>query len=142
MILEMDECPDVLPIFITGFDQIMHESREFPRFLPRVGKKVRAVFGDIVPEKRWEDVRNEWRRLCEKHGYDGTGEMPEELKTGHAAVKLRMETTWRVRQEVLSLRRREGYEEEDVDAGSVQKYKDEELRQEGLQPGGTWEKDV
>jgi monolysocardiolipin acyltransferase len=64
LILEPPICPDVVPIWIEGTDQIMHESRTFPRFVPRAGKHVSVTFGDPVDtEARFADLRQRWRDL-------------------------------------------------------------------------------
>ena len=106
-----------------GYDKIMHESRTFPRFLPRVGKDVTMVFGKAVEEKTWEDFRTEWKGLCKEAGWDGKSEMPEELKTGERAQDLRIRTTRKVRAEVLRLRREQGWPEEEEDANDPEKYR-------------------
>ncbi|KAF8521152.1 acyltransferase-domain-containing protein [Gautieria morchelliformis] len=50
MLMETDELPEIIPMWLTGFDQVMDESRRFPRFLPRAGKCVSVTFGvsDVV----------------------------------------------------------------------------------------------
>ena len=48
LILESEPAPDILPMFIDGTQKIMPENRTFPRFLPRLGKKVRVAFGEDV----------------------------------------------------------------------------------------------
>jgi monolysocardiolipin acyltransferase len=123
LILETDEVPDVVPIFIMGYDQVMHESRTFPRFLPRVGKDVTMIFGRKVEEKEWEEYRREWKVLCKDVGWDGKSEMPEELRTGERAQDLRIKLTRRVREEVLKLRARKGWPDEEADANDPEKYR-------------------
>src|SRR5690606_26026794 len=117
------------------------ESRGFPRFLPRIGKKVTTIFGEVVPDERWADLRDKWQALCSEVGYTGIGDMPEELKNGARARELRIETTWRVRQEVLKLRRAAGWPDEEDDAGDPARYK-ELYDYEGKVEEGTWEKDM
>ncbi|RMZ86536.1 hypothetical protein DV736_g6233, partial [Chaetothyriales sp. CBS 134916] len=71
LILEPAECPDVVPIFIEGTDQIMHESRAWPRFIPRIGKAVTVTFGEPVDtDAVFTDLRQRWRALedAEKRG--------------------------------------------------------------------------
>jgi len=42
--------PPVIPVWLTGFDQLMPESRPFPyKFLPRQGVHLSINFGDPVP---------------------------------------------------------------------------------------------
>lgn len=138
LILEPSVQPMIIPIFLTGFCDVMHESRAFPRFVPRVGKSVGAHFGDVAPEERFADLRREWGRLRERYG-----EFGEELESGREAVEVRIETTARVRRLVLELRRRLGFPEEDQDAGKAETYKKEGMRiKAGRLADGSWEKDT
>lgn len=67
LILEPPQTPDLVPVFIEGTDQIMHESRMFPRFIPRVFKKVTVTFGDEVDvEAKFGDLRKRWREICDR----------------------------------------------------------------------------
>ncbi|KAF8423616.1 putative taz protein [Tirmania nivea] len=146
-ILEPPTTPFVIPIFIEGFSDIMHESREFPRFLPRVGKNVKVAFGKPVDAARWEDVRGEWGKLCEVHGFGKSGvgdsqNMPQEMKLGEDAVRLRIETTARVREEVAKLRRELGWPEEEPTAKLVETYKKAGMTKDGKTVEGAWEKDI
>ena len=146
-ILEPSIAPTVIPIFLEGFLDIMHESREFPRFLPRVGKNIKVAFGKPVDTARWEDVRGEWKRLCEVHGFWGdrvgsSHNMPQEMKTGEDVVRLRIETTARVREEVVKLRRELGWPEEEPTAGLVETYRKAGMTKEGETVEGAWEKDI
>lgn len=64
LILEAEPMPDVVPMFIDGTCEIMHEDRTFPRFVPRGGKKVTVAFGDKVDmEATFGDLRARWKRL-------------------------------------------------------------------------------
>jgi monolysocardiolipin acyltransferase len=149
-LLEPNIQPLFVPMFIDGPDQIMHESRKFPRFLPRIGKKVKVVYGTPVPDDRFRDVRGEWAALAAKHGI-GKGEGKEqvtvedieELRIGKEAVELRIETTKRVRDEIVKLRRSLGYLEEEEGAGDVETYKQGGMaKRKGKLPDGAWETDV
>ncbi|GAM90317.1 hypothetical protein ANO11243_083600 [Dothideomycetidae sp. 11243] len=153
LILEAEPCPDVVPMWIQGFDQIMHESREFPRFLPRAGKSVSITFGDKVDtEQTFGDLRERWRELKERVRKgnarpnardDELGVIVEdELRTGAEAVKLREECTLRVRQEVLKLRISRGLSEEDPKASLVETWRQEGVKQEGKMKDGSWVKDT
>lgn len=67
LILEPPEAPDLVPMFIEGTDRIMHESRTFPRFIPRVFNKVSVAFGDVVDvEAAFGDLRKKWRQICDR----------------------------------------------------------------------------
>jgi monolysocardiolipin acyltransferase len=64
LILEPPVCPDVVPMWIEGTDQVMHESREFPRFIPRAFKRISVTFGARVDaEERFGDLRARWEGL-------------------------------------------------------------------------------
>lgn len=151
LILEAEPCPDVVPIWIQGFDQIMHESREFPRFLPRLGKSVSVTFGDKVDtEKTFGDLRERWRRLKQKVREGNKGGKDEELgvlredelRSGEEAVRLREECTLRVRQEVLKLRISRGLPAEDPKASLVETWRQEGEKKEGQMEDGSWVKDT
>jgi len=67
LILEPPEAPDLVPMFIEGTDRIMHESRTFPRFIPRMFNKVSVAFGDVVDvEAAFGDLRKKWRQICDR----------------------------------------------------------------------------
>ena len=67
LILEPPEAPDFVPMFIEGTDLIMHESRTFPRFLPRLGKEVHITFGDRVDvDAVFGDLRKRWREIADR----------------------------------------------------------------------------
>ncbi|RPB08890.1 hypothetical protein P167DRAFT_511486 [Morchella conica CCBAS932] len=138
LLLEPAIQPSLVPMFITGFSDIMHESRGFPRFLPRVGKGVTLHVGEVVPDSRFLDLRSKWHDLKYRYCDD-----KEYLKTGKEAVELRIETTGRVREEVAKLRRRVGFPEEDEGAGKVETYRLQGMgMREGKLADGTWEKDT
>ncbi|KAF2150074.1 hypothetical protein K461DRAFT_245377 [Myriangium duriaei CBS 260.36] len=151
LILEADTCPDVVPMWIQGFDQIMHESRQFPRFLPRIGKSVSVTFGNKVDtESTFGDLRERWRELKERvrrkkehtHEEELGVIWEDELRTGEEAVKLREECTMRVRQEVLKLRISRGLSEEDPKASLVETWRQEGDKNEGRMADGSWVKDT
>ncbi|KAK8214563.1 hypothetical protein IWZ01DRAFT_500196 [Phyllosticta capitalensis] len=145
LILESEPCPDVVPMWVEGPDQIMHESRTFPRFLPRVGKDVNVTFGDRVDtEAVFGDLRARWRRLKERYGGEGleVGVLNESLKHAKEAVELRKECTMRVRNEVLKVRRKRGLPDEDPKVGLVETWALEGPGQEGKKKDDSWVKDV
>lgn len=138
LLLETETPPAVVPIWFEGFEEIMHEERGFPRFLPRVGKKVVMVFGNEVTAERWEKYRERWRKLRERYG-DGS----EELRTGKEATMLRIELTAEVRNEVEKLRRARGWPEEEPGAGLAETYKEPGMAQkEGKLKDGSLVKDT
>lgn len=151
LILESEPCPDVVPMWIEGMDQVMHESRKFPRFIPRGGKDISVTFGEKVDtESTFGDLRERWRRLCARvratKGDVAEEELgivrDDELKYGEEAVALRKECTLRVRQEVLKLRRQRGWEDEDPKSSLVETWRQEGGKKEGLMDDGSWVKDT
>lgn len=149
LILESEPMPEIVPIFIDGNQDVMHESREWPRFIPRAGKKIRIAFGESVDgDKIFGDLRERWQRLIKlqkealvKKGvrFDWEmGELTEGLKYGKEAMALRIEVTKRVRQEVLKVRRSLGYPDEDPKEGLVETWIEEGPKEEGKMKDGSW----
>ena len=135
LILESEPCPDVLPVWIEGIQDVYHEKREFPRPVPRAGKTVKVFFGDLVEEGAWDEYRKKWRDLVEEgkrrrradeHSdakeldaieWSELGEVKDDwLRYGDEAVQLRKEVADRVRQELVKMRRARGWPEEDARA--------------------------
>lgn len=149
MILEADTVPDLVPMWIEGFDSVMHESRTFPRFIPRGNKDISVTFGDKVDmEERFGDLRTKWQQLKDKvqaksGKQDELGVIKdEELMTGSEAVKLRVECTMRVREEVLKVRRGRGLPDEDSKCGLVDTWAMEGDAGEGKMGDGSFVKDM
>ena len=64
LILESEPAPEIVPMFIDGNQYIMPEFRTFPRFLPRIGKRIKVAFGDVVDyEATFGDLRRKWQAL-------------------------------------------------------------------------------
>lgn len=141
LILEPPECPDVVPMFIEGTDQIMPANREYPKFIPRAGKNLAVTFGEKVDtEKVFGDLRTKWSKLKAKAGVGKSplGELNEELMHGTEAVELRKECTRRVRAEVIKVRKSRGFSNEDPKEGLVETWRREGPRREGQMKDGTW----
>jgi len=50
ILMEAKVPPIVIPMWLTGFDQLMPEGRPFPyKYLPRIGAHLSITFGDPVP---------------------------------------------------------------------------------------------
>ena len=48
--MEANSHPTVIPVWLTGFDQLMPEGRRFPyNFLPRAGIDLSITFGEPIP---------------------------------------------------------------------------------------------
>lgn len=154
LILEPDVCPDIVPMWIEGNNEIMHEARQWPRFVPRVGKRCAVWFGENVGGSRegsvFHELRERWRvlveNLREKEGRSGekreVGVLEDELKYGHEAVELRKECTMAVRAEVLKIRRLRGLPDEDPKEGLVETWTQEGGKREGRMRDGSWVKDT
>ncbi|KZW03147.1 acyltransferase-domain-containing protein [Exidia glandulosa HHB12029] len=62
MLMDVKRTPVVIPMWLTGFDQVMPENRGFPRFLPRPGKRISITFGDPYHlTSRLDDILSQWR---------------------------------------------------------------------------------
>jgi len=62
----------------------------------------------------------------------------EELRVGEEAVRLRMEVTFAVREELLKLRRERDWPDEDPKARAVETYRVEGLKRAGKMEDGSW----
>ncbi|KAL8706126.1 MAG: hypothetical protein Q9201_000828 [Fulgogasparrea decipioides] len=150
LILEPDVCPDIIPMWIEGNDQIMHESRQWPRFIPRMNKRCGISFGDNVGgdgNTIFNDLRRKWRELVEKDRIKegrvfAMGVLSDGLKYGKEAVALREECTRQVRGAVLAVRRKRGLPDEDPKAGLVETWREEGGKREGKMEDGSWVKEV
>ena len=137
----------------------MHESRTFPRAVPRVGKKIGIWFGENAGNDRpFEELRKRWKDLVEKERMDGGGRvlkrdqqvqggevmgiLSEELKYGREAQELRMECAMEVRKVVLRLRRQRGLLDEDPKQGLVETWREEGPLREGRMKDDSWVKDM
>lgn len=155
LILEPDVCPDIVPMWIEGNDQIMHESRSFPKFLPRINKTCSVWFGANVGggdvDTVFHELRSKWRTLVEESTRNSTkplemGVLNEDLQFGTEAVRLREECTRHVRRAVLQVRRMRGLPDEDPKTGLVETWREEGGlvggHREGKMEDGSWVKDA
>lgn len=150
LILEASECPDIVPIWLEGFDQVMHESRGFPRGVPRPGKEVSVTFGQKVDaEAVFGEMRSRWQKIKAKAELASPetrdlplGALNDELLYGAEAVELRKEVTKKVRDLVLEVRRCRGHSDEDPKAGLVETWIEEGPKREGKMEDESWVRDV
>ena len=136
LILESDPIPQFVPMWIEGLDQVMHESRGAPRWLPRGGRRVAVWFGEEVDvEKVFGGLRRRWEELVRREreteaqripagdvGDDGDGDGDyrwaignggnDSVRFGWEAREIREECARRVREEVLRVRRMAGWNEQ------------------------------
>lgn len=55
--MEAKSHPTVIPIWLTGFDQLMPMGRKFPyNFLPRAGTDLSITFGEPIPTEELLDA--------------------------------------------------------------------------------------
>jgi monolysocardiolipin acyltransferase len=147
LILESEPTPDIVPIFIEGFDNIMHETREFPRFIPRPFKNVRVTFGEkLDTEEVFGDLRRKWKQMRAKEEQAGgqleLGVLNDALKYSDEAVSLRKECTRRMRQAVLDVRRLRGYPDDDPKNSLAETWFREGPEREGRKNDGSITKDA
>ena len=142
LVLESEPMPDIVPIFIEGFDDIMNEERTFPRFIPRPFKKVRVTFGEkLNTEEVFGDLRARWKQLCAKEEHKSgileVGVLNHALMHSDEAIKLRIECTDRMRKAVLNVRRQRGYTDEDPKNNLASTWLRERPSREGPQNDGS-----
>ncbi|KYK54575.1 tafazzin [Drechmeria coniospora] len=113
LILETDPAPQFIPMFIHGTQDIVPEERGWPRFLPRVGKRVRVVVGEPASVAHlFGHHRAAWKRLTDR--YD-----EEQLRTHPEAVQLRIDVAKSVRDEVQKLRQSLGFPREEDETAAM-----------------------
>ncbi|WQF75797.1 Putative phospholipid/glycerol acyltransferase [Colletotrichum destructivum] len=119
LILESDPAPQLVPIFIDGFSDIMPEDRQWPRWAPRIGAKIRVIYGEALEVgDAFKEQRSRWKRMVQKEEEAlgkrlNAGEVPESLKDHPEAIQLRIEVAKTVRDLVQELRLRAGYPQDD-----------------------------
>ncbi len=103
----------------------MPEDRGFPRFLPRIGKRIRIAFGDAIDfDATFGDLRARWKALVvaansRASASSSSSNLPtkdvcgilahDELRDGDEARRIRTEVARRMRDEVMKLRQKLGY---------------------------------
>ena len=144
LILESEPCPDVVPMWIEGPEQVMHETRGFPRSVPRPFQRISVTFGERLDvDRTFGDLRDRWRRLKaddEKRAGGprlDMGVLTDRLQHADEAVALRKECIQRVRGAVLELRKQRGLADEDPKAGLAETYRVEGGRGEGRKQDGS-----
>lgn len=67
MLMEAAQPPVIIPMWLTGFDQLMPEGRKAPyKFKPRIGAELGITFGEPMDhglfegmlEENWKGTRN------------------------------------------------------------------------------------
>ncbi|WVQ78273.1 hypothetical protein IAT38_000358 [Cryptococcus sp. DSM 104549] len=65
IIMDSKTMPEIIPMWISGFDQIMHESRGFPRFIPRPGARVSVTVGKPLTSQI-RPLVDAWREMASR----------------------------------------------------------------------------
>ncbi|KAH6661655.1 tafazzin [Plectosphaerella plurivora] len=130
LVLESNPAPRLVPMFISGFQDIMHENRKKPRWLPRAGANINIVFGDeIDTAELFGCARERWRVLVVKSLNSSPTQVgqsdpyPEVLKWGEEAVQLRIEVAKGIREQVNRLRTTAGYPPDDPCRADAESWK-------------------
>jgi monolysocardiolipin acyltransferase len=120
LVLESNPAPKLVPMFISGFQNIMHENRKRPRWLPRIGADIKVHFGNALDTgELFKESRERWRLLVEKSHVSPSTSIgdshtyPELLRSGEEAVHLRIEVAKAIRAEVVKLRTAAGHPPDD-----------------------------
>ena len=103
--MEANIPPVIIPIWLTGFDQVMPEGRPFPyNYMPRLATRISITFGDPLPPDKTREV------LGLAHGTRyrgiGTGRVRSVHKIPNAELdQKRSEITDIIRHAVIALGR-------------------------------------
>jgi monolysocardiolipin acyltransferase len=141
LILESDPTPKLIPMFIDGTEKIMPEHRKWPRWAPRIGAKVRVVFGKPVDvDVAFGEARTRWKELVHRHKVEPDDKQDNHiaaLQHGPEAIELRIQVAKQIRAEVDSLRMSMGYPPEDSSYALAETWaqKHEDRRPEGSTVG-------
>lgn len=140
----------MVPIWLEGTDEVMSESRGFPRFLPRPFKNVSVTFGQKADtEVVFGDLRRRWQKLKEKSAKANAagqeaplGVLTDDLLHGKEAVELRKECTKKVRDLVLEVRKTRNLSDEDPKESLVETWIREGPKREGHMKDDSWVRDM
>lgn len=103
LILESEPAPEYIPMFMHGTQHIMAEDRTWPKWAPRIGKRVRVIIGEPTDvEQEFGQQRAAWKKLVEKSD-------PETLMHGPEATELRIAVAKKVRDHIGALREKMGF---------------------------------
>ena len=113
MILEATRPPIVLPIFTTGFENILPEDGDegtnaqetgFQRFRRTIGTKINVSFGKPLDDALVDAYRAEWESLVSKYSSPGDTDLNDTLKYGAEAQDLRSRLAAELRSAVAEIR--------------------------------------
>ncbi|KAK2466424.1 hypothetical protein APHAL10511_002066 [Amanita phalloides] len=115
IIMEANVTPTIIPVWLTGFDQVMPEGRPFPyKYMPRLGAHLSITFGDPLAADRTREALNTAYKARRNEQFQrGCGHLRRAMGHGHcdsdSAYDLntvRSEITEIIRQTVLALGRK------------------------------------
>ncbi|WVR05231.1 hypothetical protein IAU60_002243 [Kwoniella sp. DSM 27419] len=140
IIMDSKVMPEIIPMWISGFDQIMDERRGWPRPVPRPGAKISITVGQPLTSQI-EPLVQSWREMAEKErGTVGLGgEWKSEPSEMALDVEGELQRTVRSRGQLS-----DGKEEQvrinivDLLQQGVQKLGQEVERKEGRFEKGLW----
>jgi monolysocardiolipin acyltransferase len=76
IIMDAEEMPEVIPIWISRFDTLMPESRSWPRLIPRKGGNVSITIGKPLTSTI-KPLVDEWKKIAQNQRDDLNGkELP------------------------------------------------------------------
>ncbi|KAF5369807.1 hypothetical protein D9758_001351 [Tetrapyrgos nigripes] len=94
--------PTIIPMWITGFDKLMPEGRQFPyKYFPRFGTRLSVTFGKPLPLEEIEDMR----RVVQRYRDRNKGEDIDNLERIELEKKIRIGITDVVHRAVWNLGR-------------------------------------
>lgn len=107
MILEATKPPIVLPIFTTGFENILPEEETasgFQQFVKSIGTEINVSFGKPLDDALVDKYRAEWGSLVEKYSSPDDTDLNDTLKYGEEAQDLRSRLAGELRSAVAEIR--------------------------------------
>lgn len=79
--MDCETIPIVIPIWISGFDDVMPDTRKYLRGIPRPGHKVSVTVGEPITSKIIP-LMHEWRRLSRKEKSSRQDQDPDRAGEG------------------------------------------------------------
>lgn len=76
LFLEAPKSPVVIPIWLTGFDQVMPEHRRAPRWLPRLGADISVTFGEPIAQAKLQPYADLYTQLKARQDTDIAHHLP------------------------------------------------------------------
>lgn len=106
----------------------MPEDRSFPRFLPRIRKRIRVVFGEEVDVRSvFGDQIDRWNEI--KHRVRGDNPAEGDVQAWKEAVGIQIEVARRARDEVMKVRKSLGYPDDDEALGRAETWAKEKEKE-------------